>query len=55
MQDEPPLDPDYKDVLDEVVHDAIIAPSPFLSEGVILIEKERPKDAPYERVDMPQV
>ena len=52
---EPPLDLDYKVVLDKEVHGAIMAPSPFLSEGVILIEDEPPTDAPHERVNMPNV
>ena len=55
LQDHSLLDPDYKDVLGEVVHGAIIAPSLFLSEGGMLLEDESPKDAPHDRVDTPQV
>ena len=41
------------DVPDEVVDCAVIAPSLFLSEGVISMEDEPPIGAPHENVDVP--
>ena len=42
-----------ENVPDEVVDCAIIAPSPFLSEGVISMEDEPPVDTPQDTVDKP--